>query len=40
VEILKRFDMMDCRAISTPKETNLKLLIDTLSEIVDVTLYR
>jgi hypothetical protein len=40
VEILKRFDMMDCRAMSTPMETNLKLLADTLSEIVDVTLYR
>jgi hypothetical protein len=40
VEILKRFDMMDCRAMSTPMETNLKLLVDTSSEIVDVTLYR
>jgi hypothetical protein len=39
VKILKRFDMMDCRAMSTPMETNLKLLVDTLSEIVDVTLY-
>jgi hypothetical protein len=40
VEILKRFDMMDCRAMSTPMETNLKLLVDTSSKIVDVTLYR
>jgi hypothetical protein len=40
VEILKRFDMMDCRAMSTPMETNPKLLVDTSSEIVDVTLYR
>jgi hypothetical protein len=40
VEILKRFDMMDCKAMSTPMETNLKLLADTSSEIVDVTLYR
>jgi hypothetical protein len=40
VEIMKRFDMMDCRAMSTPMETNMKLLVDTSSEIVDVTLYR
>jgi len=40
VEILKRFDMMDCKAMSTPMETNLKLLVDTSSEIVDVTLYK
>jgi hypothetical protein len=40
VEIMKRFDMMDCRAMSTPVETNMKLLVDTSSEIVDVTLYR
>jgi hypothetical protein len=39
VEILKRFDMMDCRTMSTHMEMNLKLLVDTLSEIVDVTLY-
>jgi hypothetical protein len=29
VEILKRFDMMDCKSISTPMETNMKLLVDT-----------
>jgi hypothetical protein len=40
VEILKRFDMMDCRAMSTPMQTNLKLLVDTSLEIVDVTLYK
>jgi hypothetical protein len=40
VEILKRFDMMDCKSMSTPMEMNLKLLADTSSEIVDVTLYR
>jgi hypothetical protein len=40
VEILKRFDMMDCKTMSTPMEMNLKLLVDTSSEIVDVTLYR
>jgi hypothetical protein len=32
--------MMDYKAMSTPMETNLNLLVDTLSEIVDVTLYR
>jgi hypothetical protein len=40
VEILKRFDMMDCKSMSTPMEINMKLLDDTSSEIVDVTLYR
>jgi hypothetical protein len=40
VEILKRFDMMDYKSMSTPMETNLKLLVDTSSKIVDVTLYR
>jgi hypothetical protein len=40
VAILKRFDMMDCKVMSTPMETNLKLLVDTSLEIVDVTLYR
>jgi hypothetical protein len=39
VEIMKRFDMMDYRAISTPMETNMKLLVDNSLEIVDVTLY-
>jgi hypothetical protein len=39
-EIFHRFDMMECRAMSTPMETNMKLLVDTSSEIVDVTLYR
>jgi hypothetical protein len=40
VEILKRFNMMDCRTMSTPMETNMNLLVDTSSEIVDLTLYR
>jgi hypothetical protein len=40
VEIMKRFDMMDCRAMSTPMEMNPNLLVDTWSKIVDVTLYR
>jgi hypothetical protein len=40
VEILKRFDMLECKSMNTPMETNLKLLVDTLLELVDVTLYR
>ena len=38
VEILKRFGMMDCKAMTTPLTTNLKLLNDDSSKIVDVTL--
>ena len=26
IEILKRFDMLDCKAMDTPMETNLKLV--------------
>jgi hypothetical protein len=40
VEILKRFGMMDCKAMPTPMVTNLKLLCDTSSETVDATMYR
>jgi hypothetical protein len=40
VEILKRFDMLECKAMNTPMETNLKLLVDTSLELVDATLYR
>ena len=32
--------MMDCKAMTTPMTTNLKLLNDDSSKIVDVTLYR
>ena len=39
VEILKRFDMLKCKAMTTPMDTNLKLLVDASSELVDVTLY-
>ena len=37
VEILKRFRMMDC--MTTPMASNLKLLSDALSELVDATMY-
>ena len=40
VEILKMFDMLECKAMATPKDTNLKLLVDASSKLVDVTLYR
>jgi hypothetical protein len=40
IEILKRFDMLECKVMNTPMETTLKLLVDTSSELVDVTLYR
>ena len=31
VEILRRFDMLDCKAMDTPMDTNLKLLYDESS---------
>jgi hypothetical protein len=40
IEILKRFDMLECNPMNTPMETKLKLLVDTLSELIDATLYR
>ena len=40
VEILKRFGIIDCKAMTTPMTTNFKLLNDDTSEAVDATLYR
>jgi hypothetical protein len=40
VEILKRFDMLECKSMNTPMETKLKLLVDTSSDFIDATLYR
>lgn len=40
IEILKRFGMMDCRRMTTPMTTNLKLLGDTSSEVANATLYK
>lgn len=40
VGILKRFGMMDCKPMTTPMTTNVKLLSDTSSDIVDATLFR
>ena len=39
-EILKRFGMMDCKAMITPMASNLKLLSDASSESIDATMYR
>ena len=38
-EILKRFEMMDCKSMTTPMESNLKLLSDASLEAVDATMY-
>ena len=40
VEILKRFGMMDCKAMTTPMESNLKLLSDASLDFVDAMMYR
>jgi hypothetical protein len=32
--------MLECKSMNTPMETKLKLLVDTLLELVDATLYR
>jgi hypothetical protein len=39
VEILKRFDMLECKSMNTPMETKLRLLVDSSSELIDATLY-
>ena len=39
VEILKRFGMMDYKAMATPMVWNLNLLSDSSSESVDATMY-
>ena len=40
VELLKIFDMLDCKAMATPMDTKLNLLSDETSELVDMTQYR
>ena len=40
VEILKRFGMMDCKAMATPMALNLNLLSDASSETIDAMMYR
>ena len=40
VEILKRFNMLECKAMAMPMDSNMMLLTDESSELVDVTQYR
>ena len=40
VDILKKFRMMDCKAMTTPMTSNLKLLSDASSKKVDDMMYR
>ena len=40
IEILKRFNMLECKAMTTPMDSNLKLLADDSSKLVDMTQYR
>ena len=40
MQSLKRFDMLECKAMVTPMDSNLKMLADDSSELVDVTQYR
>ena len=40
LEILKRFRMMGCKAMTTPMASNLKLLSDDSSETIDAMMYR
>jgi hypothetical protein len=40
VEILKRFNMLECKPMNTPMKVKLKPLVDTSSELIDATLYR
>ena len=40
VEILKRFRMMDYKDMTTRMASNLKLLSDASSDMVDATIYR
>ena len=39
IDILKRFGIMNYKAMETPMESNLKLLSDDSSELVDVMMY-
>ena len=40
MEILKRFKMLECKAMVIPMVSNLKFLQDTTLEIMDSILYR
>ena len=40
IEILKRFGMIDCKAMTTPMAFNLRLLSDASLESIDAMMYR
>ena len=40
IEILKRFKMMDCKAMTKPMASNLKLLSDASSRTFDAMMHR
>ena len=40
LEILKIFDILGCKVMTTSMETNLKFLFDETSELVDMTHYK
>jgi hypothetical protein len=40
VEILKRFEMLDCNLMATQMTSNMKFLDDMTSKVVDAALYR
>ena len=40
MEILKIFDMLECKSMATPMDSNMKLLADDSSKLVDVAQYR
>ena len=37
MQVSKRFDMFEWKAMATPMDSNMKLLADDPSELVDVT---
>ena len=39
LEILKRFEMMDCKPMHTLMVGSMKLLSDTSADIIDATMY-
>ena len=39
LDILKRFRMMECKAMTTPMASNMKLLSDASLEFLDATMY-
>ena len=40
IEIMKKFNMLECKSMATPMESHLKLLVDDSLELVDVTHYK